>query len=133
MKFLLVLSEREMAADIWDQTIESFIKQKGGEVETLHSSNNVQLAVGLLSDPDSKYDEVISGSFGGLDGGDWTKIRDAIPGGVRLTLLSGGFTDRKIKELKGKGVGAIDKDYFKDSFTLFLEDRFPQRSLKEIR
>lgn len=123
-----------MTEDIWDKEIGGCIKQRGGEVETLHTPNNVQHAVKLLLDPDSKYDEIISGSFGGLDGGDWTKIQDAaISRDVRLTLLSGSLTERKIKELKERGVGAIDKTDFENSMARFLEDRLPQRPFKEIR
>ena len=126
MKFLFVLRENELH---WEQLMEKYIKKEGGEVVTVGSTEEAQ---GLLKDKHFKVDEIITGSFGSLEG-PWKDVQKAaLERSMGVTLLTGyPISDSQREGLEKQNVRILEKMSFDKG--KFIAERFPAGSGAETR
>lgn len=126
MKFLFVLREDELD---WGKKMEMYIKGKVGEVVTV---TNTEEAQRLLEDKQFKVDEIITGSFGSLEG-PWKTVQEtALKRNMGVTLLTGyRINDYQREVLEKQNVRILEKKTFdKDKF---IAERFPTGIRTETR
>lgn len=121
MNFLLVLGGNEQN---WIEDLEYDLKRLKHQVTAVDS---VEAAQGLLADPNTKVDHIISGT---LCGG-WRTVHEAVSGrGIGMTILTAALDSATLDPIKEAGLPIIDKwnyDIQRD-----IRERFaPQRSGRE--
>lgn len=126
MKFLFVLRENELH---WRELLETSIQEQGGEVVTVQSIKEAQE---LLKDKQFKVDEVITGTFGDLEG-PWKYVQKAAAERrMGITLLTGyPMNDHQKEVLNSQNVRILEKQNF--DMNQFIAERFPVAGRTEAR
>lgn len=126
MKFLFVLLENELH---WGEVMEMHIQEQGGEVITVQSTEEAQ---NLLKDKQFKVDEVITGSFGNLEG-TWKNVQKAAAERhMGVTLLTGyPMSDYQKGVFESQNVRILEKQTF--DMDQFIAERFPTTGGAESR